>query len=137
MLRSAIAVVFIAHGLGHALGLLPLVGLRLSRTHATTSWLLTDRLGATATRGVGLTLWLVALIGFVAAGLGLFDWLVPRDFWEPLAIAAASVSLVAIASYWDGLPFFIPNKVGAIAVDLAVLVYLLWLHWPPDVAGGA
>ncbi|UCF20310.1 MAG: hypothetical protein JSU87_02560 [Gemmatimonadota bacterium] len=136
MLRVAVAVVLIAHGLGHALGILPLFGIKLSGTHAFTSWLVTEQLGGAATRGLGLTLWLAALIGFVVAGLGLLDWLVPPDSWQPLAIAAALASLVAIALFWGGLPFFFPNKVGAIAVDLAVLVSLLWLRWPPGVVKG-
>jgi hypothetical protein len=129
-LRVVLAVVLIAHGLGHALGMLSTAGLKLSDTHAPNSWLFTPLLGGTPARVVGFVFWLAALLTFVGAGLALAGWAVPRPWWHSLAIAASVTSLAALVLYWHGLPFFFPNKVGVVAVDLAVLYSRLWLHWP-------
>ncbi len=52
--------------------------------------------------------------------------------WRTLAVAAAVVSLVAIALFWNAFVSFIPNKLGAIVVDVATLVCLLVLNWPTE-----
>jgi len=131
-LRIVIAIVLIAHGLGHALGLLPLAGIRLSRTHAGASWLLGDALGVDVPRALAGFLWTSALATFVGAGLALLGWLGPRTDWETLALVAAALSLVTILLFWQGLPFLFPNKIGALAMDLAVLASLVWFRWPPE-----
>ena len=63
-------------------------------------------------------------------------WLVPQDVWRTLALAGAAISLVAVVLYWNALIMFFPHKVGAIGVDLAVLICILWLQWPaPEILG--
>jgi protein-S-isoprenylcysteine O-methyltransferase Ste14 len=74
-----------------------------------------------------------ALIGFVAATLALLGWLVPHDWWRTLAIVFAVVSMVTVVLYWNAFVAFFPNKVGALGVDIAILVCLLWLNWPSEV----
>lgn len=120
-----IAVILIAHGLGHGLGMLAAVGVKLSPTHASYSWLFTRLLGDTGARVIGFVIWLLALVGFVGAGLGLLGWVVPPESWPEWAMAASAISLGCLAFFWDGLPFFFPNKIGVIVVDVAVLGYLL------------
>jgi hypothetical protein len=75
---------------------------------------------------------LAALVGFLAAALGLMGWLVPHDSWRTLAIVSAVISLIALALFWNAFVSFIPNKLGAIAVDIATLVCLLGLNWPSE-----
>jgi hypothetical protein len=65
------------------------------------------------------------LVGFIAAGLGLFDVLVPHSAWRQLAVASAVVGLVALALFWNAFVTFFPNKVGALAVNIATLWALL------------
>jgi hypothetical protein len=74
--RTMIAVLLVAQSPGHKLVLLPLTGVRLSRTHAESSWLLDGFIGMTCSRLVGATLWTVALPLFIAAKLGLLGWIV-------------------------------------------------------------
>jgi hypothetical protein len=66
----------------------------------------------------------------------LLGWLVPHDSWRTLAVAAAVISLVAIALYWNALILLFPHKVGAIAVNVATLVGLLAANWPTEAALG-
>lgn len=125
--RIIIAVILIAHGLGHGLGMLAAIGVKLSPTHSPDSWLFTRLLGDTGARIIGFVIWLLALVGFVGAGLGLLGWLVPAASVPALAIGASVISLAGLALFWNAFPFFFPNKVGVIVVDVAVLVYLIWI----------
>jgi len=49
-----------------------------------------------------------------------------------LAVVSAVVSLVAVALFWNALVALFPNRVGALGVDIAVLVCLLLLNWPTE-----
>ena len=121
LIRWLIVLVLIMHGIGHIMGFLAAwttipVGWRDA------PWLLGG--GYRITSPVGATwglLWLVTLIGFVGAGLGLI-W--GQSWWLPLATASAVVSLVAILPWWTSAP--LGARVGAIVVDLIVL----WLASP-------
>jgi hypothetical protein len=132
--RFVIAIVLIAHGLGHGLGILAATGLKLSRGHSPDSWLLSGLIGHDPARLLGAALWLASLVAFVAAGLALAGWGLPARHWPTLAVVAAVLSLVTLAAFWLGLPFLFPNKVGVILVDVSVLVSVLWLEWPERLA---
>ena len=131
-LRLIIALVFFVHGAGHAMGIMPALGLSSVKGWSSRSWLLTPLLGETASRIISIVLFAAALAGFLAAALGLMGWLVPHDSWRSLAVASAVISLAAIALFWNAFVTFIPNKLGAIAVDIATLVCLLVLNWPSE-----
>jgi hypothetical protein len=135
-LRIIIAGVLLIHGVGHFMGVIP--GLRLVKVKGWTShsWLLTSLLGETASRLVSIVLFLAALVGFVGSGLGLLGWVVPHEAWRTWAIISAVISLVAIALFWNAFVSFIPNKVGAIGVNVATLICLLWANWPPEAVIG-
>ena len=75
-------------------------------------------------------LWFIAGAALVAAGLGIFGFIVPASWWRPLAAAGAGVSLLLFVMYAH--PFYV---IG-IAADIAILVILLWAKWPsPEVLG--
>ena len=132
-LRIIIALVFFVHGVGHAMGIIPALGLSTVKGWSSQSWLLTPILGDTVSRIISFVLFLTALVGFVGAALALMGWLVPHDSWRTLVIVSAVISLVAIALFWNAFVSFFPNKLGAIAVDVATLVCLLVLNWPTEV----
>jgi hypothetical protein len=127
-----IALVLFAHGIGHAMGLIPILGLGGTETWNAKSWLLTGLLGDRFSRVIGFILFAVPLVGFIGAALGLMDWLVPHDWWRTLAIVSAAISLVAVALFWNAFVMLFPNKIGAIAVDVAVLIGLLIANWPTE-----
>ncbi len=74
---------------------------------------------------IGGLLWLVGGIALVAAGLGIFDFIFLTDWWRGLAVAGAAISLFMLAIY------FHPIMLIGTASSLAVLITLLWVHWPP------
>lgn len=129
-LRFLIPAVLIVHGVGHTMGILPAVGLASTKTWHSRSWLLTPMLGDTAARAVGVVLWLVATVGAIGAGLGAFGWPVTQGTWRSLAVVSAIVSLVGLVLFWNAFVAFF-NKAGAIGVDVATLVGILLLNWPP------
>jgi hypothetical protein len=131
-LRIIIALVFVVHGVGHSMGIIPAVRPVDVKGWSSHSWLLTPLLGEAASRIISIILYLAALVGFLAAALGLMGWLVPHDTWRTLAVASAVISLVAIALFWNAFVSLIPNKLGAFAVDVATLVCLLGLNWPSE-----
>jgi hypothetical protein len=76
---------------------------------------------AASLHALGNVLWVVALLAFIAAGIVLFaGW----PWWRLLAIASSVVSLLAIGLFWQ------PNMVIGAAVDVGILLALLWVHWP-------
>jgi hypothetical protein len=48
LVRIIVAILFLGHGLGHAMPALPLLGVRLSASHSSESWLLNGVMGAGA-----------------------------------------------------------------------------------------
>lgn len=130
MLRIVIAIILGAHGLGHIIGIAG--GWASSAWGGSSeSWLLSPVLGR-STGFVEGFLWLLPAVGFVAAA-GLL--MAGIDLWRPLALASAVVSLVAIALFPQQLP--LGSLVGAVAVDVALLVGLLIVGWPSADALGA
>jgi hypothetical protein len=75
---------------------------------------------------IALVLAVIAGIGFVAAGLALFDVLLPHDWWRALAVAASVVSLVLCALFWNS--YLIVGPVVAIAIIVVVGL----LKWPAE-----
>jgi hypothetical protein len=119
------------HGIGHALGIIPVFA-SVTDSWNTRSWLLSDQLGEGLATGVAVCLWAVCLIGFVAAGLGVLGFGVPGGSWRSIAVAFAVLSLVTLAMFWEGFPVLVPNKVGAIAVDVVLIVGIVFASWPSD-----
>ncbi len=131
-LRIIISLVLIAHGIGHWMGIMTAVGAIKTDNWHSRSWLLTDSLGDSTARIVALVLWIVAFIGFLAAGTGTLGWSVTEDSWRTLAVIAAVISLVALVLFWNAFAVLFPNKIGAIAVNIATLVAILLADWPSD-----
>jgi hypothetical protein len=122
--RVVVALVIMVHGIGHVLFLAPCLGITQWGQSAH-SWLLTKTLGDVATRVIGSLLWLVVILGFMAAGIGLlgqFAW------WRTLAVASAGVSLLSLGLFASGIST--QPVLSAAGMDIAILVALVWIHWP-------
>ena len=116
-LNILIAGALFVHGVGHTLGFwMP-----------ARSWLFPHASEKTL-RLLSSVFWVLAAIGFVAASLGFWGFLVPIEWWSMLAVASAFISLAGLIIFWGNWPTF--NTIGALAMDIAVLVTQLWLHWP-------
>ncbi|MGD8602976.1 MAG: hypothetical protein PVF49_00240 [Anaerolineales bacterium] len=130
IVRLIVAVVFIGHGIGHGLGIWAALGNSLTKYHSSSSWLLGRLLGERISRVFMLLLFLAAMVGFVGAGLGLFDWLVSSHVWLNWAVWASILSIAALLLFPKGFPTVIPNVIGALLVDAAVLIMMWWQNWP-------
>ena len=42
------------------------------------------------------------------------------------------MSLVTLTLFWNAFPALLPNKIGAIAVNVAVMVGVLIADWPTE-----
>ena len=131
-LRIIIGLVLLVHGIGHIMAFFPALNITSTDKWHHRSWLLTPLIGDSASRVISIILFGAAFIGFIAAALGLFGWLVPHDLWRTLSVCSAVISLVALVLFWNSFAALFPNKIGAIAVNIAVLVCLLWLNWPTE-----
>jgi len=131
--RWVVGLVLIAHGIGHTLGLIPLFKENLVSGWNLRSWLLTDPLGETASKGISGVLFAAGTAVFILAGLGVLEWGIPHEWWRPLGFGGAVVSTVALTLFWNAFPSLFPNKVGALAVNVALLGGFIGLwHWPTD-----
>jgi hypothetical protein len=123
--RIITGLVLILHGIGHAMALFPALNIASTENWHYRSWLMTGLLGEPLSRVLVVILFGAAMIGFIAAGLGVFSWLVPHSAWQSLAIVSAILSMVALALFWNAFVTFFPNKLGAIIVNIAALWGLL------------
>lgn len=139
MIKLIAAGALLVHGLGHggALGALLWIRLRPGTNTggwlAARSWLVPSLPGDTATT-LASAFWIVSLIGFIIAAMSFWGMVVPGDVWRPLAVGSAIVSLVGIVLFFGTWPMF--NTLAALGVDVAVLVAVLWLDWPPQTLFG-
>ncbi len=129
--RLWIGVVLILHGVGHILGVIALTSLGGDNWNAR-SWLLTDSMGEGPARVLSVVLWVACCLIFVVAGLALLELGFSEDWWKPLAVVGGLLSLVTLALFWNGFPTLFPNKIGAIAVNAAAVVGILFADWPTD-----
>jgi hypothetical protein len=119
-----LAIIVMAHGIGHVLFVVPCLGIA-QWGQSTHSWLLTRGLGDTLTRAVGTLIWLAVIAGFTAAGVGLLD---QHTWWRTVAVAAAGVSLLGIVIFAHGGD--VQSQLSPGLMNVAILVALLWVHWP-------
>jgi len=130
MLRIVIAVVLLAHGIGHVMGILQVTKVAtVNPAWQGDSWLLSGALGTQLAQIIGVLLWGIAMIGFIVLAGVVMGWL-PASWWVPLAVGSSLASLVGLLLFPTAFPTF--SAVGAAAVDAAVLAGVLWLHWTPS-----
>jgi hypothetical protein len=86
------------------------------------SWLLGQR------KALGIALTLAAGACFLVAGAGL---LAQTEWWRAVAVTGAALSLAFF------VVFFQPLILIGMALDVAVIVALVWLKWPTKSMVGA
>lgn len=120
MLRFIIAIILLAHGVGH---IMPFMAAWTSQKagFSNASWVFSG--GVTVGSPVGQVfglLGLIALLGFAAGAIGL---MAQQPWWPLVTVAAAAISLVTILPWFSSWPS--GSMIGALLVDLAVLVALV------------
>lgn len=132
-LRILTGVLFLLHGVIH--GILAVIpNPNAAKPVAATffsewasSWLLGGLSGRTL-QAIAIVLAVIAGAGFFAAGLAMFDFVLPHDWWRPLAIASSVLSLVLCALFWN--VYLIVGPVVAVGI----IVALGFVHWPTETA---
>ena len=128
MLRIVIAVILLSHGIGHSMGLLQVFKVAtVNPKWNGDSWLLSAA-GPTFTQVVAVSLWSLALVGFVMLAAVVMGWL-PESWWLPLAIGSVAASLAGLLFFPIAFPVF--STLGALAANVVVLVAVLWYQWVP------
>jgi hypothetical protein len=122
MWRYIIALVLLAHGIGHIMPFMAAWTPQISKVgFSDASWIFSGGVGVGSPIGQAFgLLGLVALIGFVAGALGLVTH---QAWWPTVTIAAAAISIVTIVPWVTTWPT--GNMIGALLVDVAILVALL------------
>jgi len=78
-------------------------------------------------RSISFLIWSLAAVGFIAASLVFLGILLPEVWLSELGMISASISLLGLVVFWRTWPIF--NTIGALRVDVAVLITQLWLGW--------
>lgn len=123
-IRIVVAIFIMIHGIGHGMGILPLFGKKLSESHSADSWVLGPLIGSAPARAVGTFIWILCIMGFLLAGTGFAGWIVPV-MWPAIAAVSAIISLIGLALFWNAFPFWFPNKVSVIIIDVFVFSWVM------------
>ena len=92
------------------------------------SWAFSGLLEDVTARNLANVFLVVAAIGFVIGGIGVFA---KQAWWRPAVLAAAIFSSVIYLLFWDGGWGHLDNKGGVgILINLAILAALLVFQWP-------
>lgn len=125
MIKLILALVVLAHGVGHLLFLAPTTRLADWAGQTGHSWLLSGSVGDMPTRIVGSVLWTAAISLFVA---GVGGMTTSQEWWRTVTVVGAVVSAAGIVVMWDGIAT--SNAVMAIVFDALVVIALVFAHWP-------
>jgi hypothetical protein len=130
MVKLIIALVLFAHGIGHSMGIIQVAKVATvnPQWHGD-SWLLGNAVGPSLAQWAGVALWTAAIVGFTALAAAVMGWL-PEAWFVPLAVASSLVSLAGLLVFPTAFPLF--STIGALAVNVAVLVAVYWYHWLPS-----
>lgn len=130
-LRLIFSLILFVHGVGHIQGVLSSLGVFNTDTWHPRSWLFDRLLGEKVSRIVALVLWGFAVLGSLAAAFAFLDFGLPHGIWRALAVTAAVPSSLGLIFYWNSMAMLF-NKLGAIAVNLWILVGILIMNWPSE-----
>ena len=92
------------------------------------SWAISRLLGDVVNRNLASILLVLAAVGLVAGGIGIFA---SQSWCRPVIVGSATFSSVLFILFWDGAAQHLDNK-GAVGIliNAAILVALLLFHWP-------
>jgi uncharacterized membrane protein YphA (DoxX/SURF4 family) len=131
MLRFIVGIFIVLHGLVHLLYLgqsKRLFELQAGMVWPDGSWAFSKLFKDEVIRGLASISCLLAAIGFVAGGTGIF---VGQAWWHPVVVGSATFSVIIFILFWDGKMQHLDDKGGiGILINLAILVAGLILRWP-------
>jgi hypothetical protein len=131
MVRIAFGLFLVLHGLVHLLYFgqsARYFELQAGLVWPDGSWAFSRLLGDGTTRTLASSLLILAAIGFVTAGIGVFF----RQAWfRPVIVGAAAFSTLIYILFWDGGWQKMDGKGGVgILINLAIMAVVLIFQWP-------
>jgi hypothetical protein len=117
MTRWIIALALVVHGVGHIVFFFAAFT-PVPMDFVAAPWLLPGAFTIDSPVGKAFAvLWLLAMIGFVGAAIGL---IAKRAWWPTIAVAAAVVSLVVILPWWNTINA--STRFWATAADVVIIL---------------
>ena len=131
MLNILFGIFFVLHGLVHMLYFgqsARYFELQPGMAWPDGSWVFSRLFGDAITRNLAGILLVLAAVGFVIGGIGVFA---KQTWWRPTIIAVAIFSSAIYLLFWDAGWSHLDNKgrIG-ILINLAILATLLIFQWP-------
>jgi hypothetical protein len=129
MVKTIVATFLILHGLVHGvLAIVPnpdTLDADLGSFFSPSRLLSKLGLSESAGKWISIILALLAMVGFIAAGLALSGFLVPFTWWRTLAIAATVGSLLLFVIFWHR------RFIIGVLIDAVLLALLIFANWTP------
>jgi uncharacterized membrane protein YphA (DoxX/SURF4 family) len=131
MMRIIFGVFLVLHGLVHLLYFgqsRRIFELQRGMVWPDGSWAFSKLLGDETTKLLATIFLMLAAIGFVAGGAGIF---LGQAWWRPMVVGTATFSIVIFILFWDGAWQHLADK-GAIGIliNIAILTAVLIFQWP-------
>ena len=120
--RIILLVSVFAHGIGHILFLVPMLGVA-NWGQSAQSWLLTNLMGDKLTRGFGAIIWLAVIIAYL---IGLYGFINQTPWWPQLMIGASGVSAIGLLLFWGSSS----PVISAMIFDIVIILALQVFKWP-------
>jgi hypothetical protein len=120
MLQLLFGLAMILHGIGHVLFLANAWGMWKTADTRTSMFVTTLHMGQT-TEGLLGVLWILPLIGFLAAGWG---YTTDAKWWSTVALGVAAFSCILILVWLDGING--SSAMFAFLFNLLVIAVVLW-----------
>ncbi|MCB9419352.1 MAG: hypothetical protein H6667_06090 [Ardenticatenaceae bacterium] len=131
MFRIILGVFFVLHGLVHLLYLgqsQRVFELQPGMVWPDGSWLFAQFWDDGMVRGVTAVALIIAAVGFVISGIGLF-W--QQSWWRPILMGTAVFSSVLYLLLWDGGWQNLDDKGGVgVLINVALVTAVLLFRWP-------
>lgn len=131
-IKLIVFLILLVHGIGHFQGVVASTGIKISKTSSSSSWLLNNFLKDNTSGIICFLLYAITAVGGIIAALSFKGLVFPNHLWQTLVLFTAFSSAVSLILFPNALAMFF-NKIGAIAVDVIILLSLLWFQWPSEI----
>lgn len=128
-IKLLVFLAFLVHGIGHIQGVIGSLGVKMSNSSSSVSWLLKGP-GAGTNRTICFILYSGAALFGILTALSFKGILFATSSWELFALITAFISTAGLILFPNALAMFF-NKIGAIAVNLIIYYSVLFNgKWP-------
>lgn len=134
-IRLFIRIVLLFHAIGHLMGVMPALRLFGAGTGSGPDWVqnwssdspfLQGILSESGMRILCGVLYACSFFLFLVTAFSMAGWIQLGTSWTRWGIIASILSLVTVVLFWNGLILLFPHKIGALFINIAFLVLVLF-----------